>query len=312
MQYRSVGKSGLKVSEVSIGGWITFGGSIADGTTGEILATAIDNGINFVDLADVYARGEAEKVAGRVLSDFDRSELVISSKLFWPMSDDPNDRGLSRKHIVSSVERSLRSLRTDYLDIYFCHREDPDVPLEETARAMDDLIHQGKVLYWGTSVWPAASLERAHELAGSQSLYAPTVEQPQYSLLDRHIEAEVLPTASRLGMGLVVWSPLAGGALTGKYNDGVPAKSRADTTRWLEDKLTEQNLERVRSFCGIARELEVEPGQLALAWILSHPEISCVLTGATSAAQVEANVRATEVEIPAEAAARIEKLFPAG
>ncbi len=312
MQYRQVGKSGLKVSAVSIGGWLTFGGSVDDDTSGAVLAAAIDAGINFVDLTDIYARGEAEKVAGRVLSDHDRSRLVISSKLFWPMSDDPNDRGLSRKHIVSSVERSLRNLRTDYLDIYFCHREDPDVPLDETAGAMDDLVHQGKILYWGTSVWSAATLERAHEVARARNLQAPTVEQPQYSLLDRSIEAEVLPTAARLGMGLVVWSPLAGGMLTGKYNDGVPAGSRADTSKWLEDKLTGENLERVRAFCGIASELGVEPGQLALAWVLRRPEISCVITGATSTGHVKSNVAAAEIEIPAEANARIEVLFPAG
>ena len=312
MQYRSVGSSGLRISAVSIGGWVTFGGSLDDDTTAAILKAAIDAGVNFVDLADVYARGAAEEAAGKALREFPRHELVISSKVFGRMSDDPNDRGLSRKHVVESVERSLKRLGTEYLDIYFCHREDSQTPLEETARAMDDLIHQGKILYWGTSVWPATSLQRAHDLAHHRNLVAPTVEQPEYSLLEREIEGEVLPKAAALGMGLVIWSPLAGGMLTGKYNDGAPAGSRAATSGWLKDKLTDENLERVRSFTDIAEELGVAPSQLALAWILRRDEVSCVITGATCPEHVEANVKAIDVEIPPEVAASLDDLFPAG
>ena len=310
MEYRSVGASGLKVSYVSIGGWITFGGSIADEDTDGVLKAALDEGINFIDLADVYARGAAEVAAGKSLQGLPRHELVLSSKLFWPMSDDPNDRGLSRKHIIESVERSLKNLGTDYLDIYFCHREDPDVPLEETICAMDDLVHQGKILYWGTSVWPAESLQAAHDLADRRCLYAPRVEQPEFSLMKRDIERDVLPKCRELGMGIVCWSPLAGGMLTGKYNDGIPEGSRADTSNWMASRLNDENLQRVRAFCGIAKEAGHEPGQLALAWALQKEGISCVITGATHPDQVKSNVRAAEIELSGDLVQSLEDLFP--
>ncbi len=310
MQYRNVGSTGLKVSAVSIGGWTTFGGSIEDDVTGKILRTSIEKGINFVDLADVYARGEAEKSAGKALADFERSKLVISSKVFGRMSDDPNDRGLSRKHVMESVERSLKNLRTDYLDLYFCHREDPETPLEETMCAMDDLVHQGKILYWGTSVWDAKTLQKSHDLATDRNLYAPVVEQPRYSLLHREIESAVLPTAARLGMGLVVWSPLGGGLLTGKYNHGIPDASRAATSKWLEDDLQDANLDRIRTFCNIAQELAVEPGQLALAWALLRPEVASVITGATRPEHVESNVGAVDVKLDETTVKKLEELFP--
>jgi voltage-dependent potassium channel beta subunit len=311
MEYRRVGHTGLKVSAVSIGGWINFGGTIDESASRAVVRAAVDSGINFVDLADVYARGEAERVVGRMLGEHDRSKLVLSSKVFWPMSDDPNDRGLGRKHIVQSVDRSLRNLGTDYLDIYFCHREDPEVPLEETARAMDDLVHRGKVLYWGTSVWPAPSLEAAHRLAEQKNLYPPMVEQPQYSLLDRSIEEAVMPTARRLGVGLVVWSPLAGGLLTGKYEGGIPPESRGARTNWLETKLNERNLGRVRRFAALAREAGHEPAQLALAWVLQREEISCVITGATHPEQVLNNVRAIDLRPSLDLVRRVEEIFPA-
>lgn len=311
MQHRRVGQSGLQVSAISIGGWITFGGSLDDGTTRELVQKAVDGGVNFIDLADVYAHGGAERAIGAMLSDFQRSDLVISSKVFGHMSDAPNDAGLSRKHIMESIERSLRNLRTDYLDLYYCHRADPNTPLDETIAAMDDLVHQGKILYWGTSVWPSARLHDANRIASEGRRYRPIVEQPPYSLLDRGIEADVLPTARELGMGLTVFSPLAGGMLTGKYNEGVPKGSRADTTRWLEDKLNETNLGRVREFCGIAQELGCAPGQLALAWILSHDEVSSVITGATRAHHVEENLGALAVNLSDEVKGRLETIFPA-
>ncbi len=312
MQYRKLGSSGLRVSAISIGGWVTFGGTIDEDSSRAIVRRAVDGGVNFVDLADVYAIGEAERVVGRMLSDYPRENLILSSKVFFPMSRDPNDRGLSRKHIVQSVERSLRNLGTDYVDFYFCHREDENTSLEETARAMDDLVHQGKILYWGTSEWSAATLEAAHDLADRRHLYPPRIEQPEYSLMHRQIEKDVLPAAQRLGMGIVVWSPLAGGMLTGKYNDGgVPSGSRADTTQWLDGRITEENLERIRAFCGIAAKLEVRPEQLALAWCLERPEVTSVITGATRPEHVESNLGAVGVKIPAEARSRIEALFPA-
>lgn len=312
MEYRRLGNSGVKVSALSLGGWITFGGESDEGNAREVVRRAVEAGVNYIDLADVYSDGEAELVFGRMLPAYRRDDLIISSKVYFAMSDDPNDRGLSRKHIMQSVEGSLRRLGTDYLDFYFCHREDEETPLEETARAMDDLVHQGKVLYWGTSVWPAESLEAAHELADRRNLYPPQVEQPEYSLLERSIEKDVLPTARKLGMGVVVWSPLRGGVLTGKYSQGVPEDSRAQLQpQWLEGKLGEETLERVRRFAGIAETLELRPEQLALAWILRRPEISSVIVGASTPEQLEHNLAAVDVELSAEAVSLVEALFPA-
>ncbi|MCZ6793741.1 MAG: aldo/keto reductase family protein [Planctomycetota bacterium] len=309
MHYRNVGSTGLKVSAVSIGGWLTFGAKLDQETTSAILRTAREGGVNFIDLADAYASGGAEKQVGRFLDSERRAEWVISSKLYWPQSDDPNDRGLSRKHIFESCERSLRNLRTDYLDIYFCHREDSETPLEETVRAMDDLVRQGKVLYWGTSVWRPRTLRRAHSIARHRNLHAPVVEQPPYSLLDRSIERRVLPTARRLGMGLVVWSPLAGGILTGKYNSGAPDGSRAAESDWLARELTESNLARVQEFCAIAESLGTEPATLALAWILRRPEVSSVITGATNPQQIASNLQASDLVVPEDVVRQIERIF---
>jgi len=310
MKYRKLGSSGLMVSEVSLGGWITFGGTVDDGAARSIVRRAVDGGVNFIDLADVYCIGEAERVMGQTLGDYKRENLILSSKVFFPMSDDPNDRGLSRKHIMQSVERSLKNLGTDYLDFYFCHREDEETSLEETSRAMDDLVHQGKVLYWGTSVWSASTLERAHSIADERNLYGPQVEQPPYNLMQRGIEAEVLPTCAKLGMGVVVWSPLAGGMLTGKYNDGVPEGSRAKTTNWLDGKLTDENIQRLRRFSELARDAGVRPEQLALAWILRRPEVTSVITGASTPEQVDCNLAAVDVELPREVEQELETLFP--
>ena len=309
MKYRQVGQSGLRVSEVSIGGWLTFGKSVADETAHDILRVAIDEGMNFIDVADIYAKGESERVVGELIRDYRRDDLVISSKVFWPMSEGINDRGLSRKHIMESVEGSLRRLGTDYLDIYFCHRWDEHVPLDETLRAMEDLIRQGKVLYWGTSMWSGDQLESAHDRAEHWRAYAPTVEQPRYNLIHREIEADVLPRAKKLGMGLVVWSPLAQGLLTGKYNDGVPEGSRGAESSWLENDLTDQNLERIREFCDIAQELSLSPAQLALAWCLTRPEVSSVITGASRSRQVRDNVKAAQVELEDEVRQKLDDLF---
>ncbi len=311
MQYRSLGDSGAKVSAIALGGWLTFGGSVDDAVAQRIVQAAIDHGVNFIDLADVYARGAAERVVGGMMGDLVRENLVLSSKVFWPMSDDINDRGLSRKHIFQSIHRSLNNLRTDYLDLYFCHRADPETPLEETVRAMDDLVRQGKVLYWGTSVWEHELIQSACDLANKHQCYRPQVEQPRYNLLDRHIEAKILPAAKKCGIGLVVWSPLSGGILTGKYNDGLPAASRGATTPWLKEKLTVANLEQVRKYCRIARDHSYEPGQVALAWILRRAEISSVISGATAALQLESNLKALDVSLPDEVWTKIEELFPA-
>jgi voltage-dependent potassium channel beta subunit len=299
----------LRVSSVSIGGWLTFGKSVGDEDAHDILRAALDAGINFIDVADIYAKGESERVVGSFIRDIKRSDLVISSKVFWPMSEDPNDRGLSRKHIFESVEKSLRRLGTDYLDIYYCHRFDPNTPVEETVRAMDDLVRQGKVLYWGTSMWEAGQLEEATQIAERRNAYAPIVEQPRYNLIHREIEDQVMGTCEDLGMGLTVWSPLAQGLLTGKYNDGVPEGSRGAESDWLKNDLNDTNLERVGQFCGIAGEVGVSPAQLALAWCLSRPQVSSVITGATRTSQVRDNVAAAGLELDEGVVSRLDALF---
>ena len=246
MTHRPLGRCGPKASPFSPAGWTTFGGSVSDqGQVDAILTAAFEAGVNFFDIADVYARGQSETMMGRTLARFPRHELVISSKVFWPMSDDVNDRGLSRKHIMESVEKSLARIGTDYLDLYFCHRYDSETPLDETARAMDDLVRQGKVMYWGTSEWTGAQIRAAHELADRRNLYGPQVEQPQYSLLVRDkVENDVQPATEEHGMGLVVWSPLASGLLTGKYDEAVPTDSRLGRIDWLrESVMTEDRLE---------------------------------------------------------------------
>ena len=310
MEYRRVGRSGLKVSAVSIGGWITMGGTIEDGHARAILHAAVDNGINFVDLADVYAAGEAERVAGAALSDIPRHSLVISSKCYWPTGPGPNDRGLSRKHIVESCEASLKRLDTEYLDIYFCHRWDDETPLDETVRAMEDLIRGGKILYWGTSVWTAEQIQLAHDVSERHNAFAPIVEQPRYNLFDRHIEDDgVMQTCRDRGVGLVVWSPLAQGMLSGRYDDGIPPDSRAATTNWLDKRLTEQNVRAARNFSALAREHGLEPSQLALAWLLAHDEVSSVITGASRPEQLISNAAAADIELTASLRAEVTALF---
>jgi aryl-alcohol dehydrogenase-like predicted oxidoreductase len=287
-----------------------MGGTIDDSQTHEILSGAVDSGINFIDLADVYARGQAERVAGEWLLGRDRTQLVISSKVYWPMSDGINDRGLSRKHIMESCEASLRRLGTDYLDIYFCHRFDEDTPLHETVRAMDDLIRQGKVLYWGTSCWTSAQLKEAHRIAKALGAYAPIVEQPRYNLVDRHVEADIMGTVKKLGMGLVVWSPLAGGFLTGKYNrDTKPKGSRADTSTWLDSVLTPTNIDRSRALSSLAKEAGLPVHQLALAWILTHDEVSSAITGASRVEQLRSNIEAVNIVLSDDLRDQIETIF---
>lgn len=309
MNYRRVGKTGLKISEVSLGAWLTYGGATESARSERIIKSAIDKGVNFIDISDIYAKGEAERVVGTAIKGMTRSDLVISSKLFWPMSENVNDRGLSRKHIMESIDKSLKRIGTDYLDIYFCHRWDPETEVEEVVRAMDDLVHLGKVLYWGTSVWTSAQIDLAVHEAGKYNCYRPSVEQPRYNMIDRHIEGDIMPTCERHGMGLTVWSPLAQGLLTGKYNNGMPAGSRGATTKWLNDDLTKENLEKVGQMSVLARELGITIGQMALAWILRLPQISCVLTGATDPSQVEENMKATEIRLDSEVIGRIDSIL---
>jgi voltage-dependent potassium channel beta subunit len=312
MNYRRLGQSGLKVSELSLGGWLTFGESIADAQVArDIIVRAYDSGINFFDIADVYAGGESERAMGAILKLFPRHTLVISSKVFWPMSDDVNDRGLSRKHIMESVDKSLKRIGTDYLDMYFCHRWDDETPLIETMRAMDDLIHQGKVLYWGTSEWSGEQIQQANDLAERYNLYPPQVEQPQYNLLVRQrFEQEIMPAAARNGLGLVTWSPLGSGLLTGKYDDGIPEDSRLASVDWLRGEvMRESRLEKVRRLKPIADDLGVTRAELSLAWALRHPEISSVITGATKPGQLESNLRAASITLSGDVLAAIDAIF---
>ncbi|HKX12417.1 MAG TPA: aldo/keto reductase family protein [bacterium] len=314
MPYRSLGRCGTKVSAFGLGGWTTYGGSVKDAENiRNILVRAFEAGINFFDIADVYARGESEKAMGKVLKEFPRHELVISSKLFWPMSEEVNDRGLSRKHIMESIEKSLLRIGTDYLDIYFCHRADPGTPLEETARAMDDLIHQGKVLYWGTSEWSGEQLAQAHQLCNARNLYRPQVEQPQFSLLSRRrVEEDVRDVAVENGMGLVVWSPLASGLLTGKYDHGLPPGSRLAEMEWLrESVITPERMAKVKRFKTLADELGCSRAQLALAWAAAQPGISSVITGATRPEQLAENLGGLKLSLDAAALKALDQIFPA-
>lgn len=309
MEYRRLGKAGIKVSALSLGGWLTFGEQVDESTVADIVAVAVDGGINFIDLADVYANGGAETAFGKALAAYRRQSLVISSKAYWPMGDGPNDRGLSAKHLKESVEASLQRLGTDYLDIFFCHRHDDEVELEEVVMAMDDLARQGKIVYWGTSVWPASRLSHVAATARRLRCHPPRVEQPRYNMLDRHIEPEILPTAARHGMGVVVWSPLAQGVLTGKYAHGVPAGSRAARFDWVRRNIEPDHVEMARRLEPVAAELGVSLAQLALGWILRRPEVSSVITGASRPEQVTENLGALEVDLGDEMLRRIEDIL---
>ncbi|SEJ70740.1 voltage-dependent potassium channel beta subunit, animal [Deinococcus reticulitermitis] len=312
MEYRKLGRSGLKVSEVALGGWETYGiNQDASKMVGEIVKAAYDEGVNFFDQADVYARGQSETLMGEVLREFPRHTLVISSKVFWPMSDDVNDRGLSRKHVLESIDKSLKRLGTDYLDIYFAHRYDPEVPMDEIVMAFDQVIRDGKALYWGTSMWPAARIAQAVEFAKAHGLHAPVTEQPEYSMIHRErVEGEILPYTEGAGIGLVVWSPLAMGLLTGKYDDGKPEGARlTEKENWGKNFLTEENIQKVRDLRPIADDLGVTRAQLALAWLLRQKGVSSVITGATRSEQIRDTVKASGVRLSEDVQRRIEEIL---
>ena len=311
MKYRKVGKSGLKISEISIGSWITYGGALEDEMAKKCLATAVENGINFIDSAEIYAKGGAEKLIADFLKDetFNRKDLVISSKLFWPMSEGITNWGLGRKNMSNAIEGTLERLDMDYIDIYFMHRYDYMTPLKETVEILDDLIRAGKVHYWGTSVWTAAQLERAHAIAKDLRAHKPIVEQPLYNMLFRYIELEIMSVAKTHGMGFTVWSPLAQGLLTGKYNDGIPEDSRGSTSDVLKRRITEENIAKVKKLGEIARSLDLTMSQLALAWILRKPEISAALIGATKPEHVEENVKASGVVLSNDILDQIETIL---
>ncbi len=305
MNYRVLGRTGLKISEVSIGGWLTYGSTVEQTAARDVVRRALDLGINHVDTADVYAQGACETALGQVLDGVRRSSYVLASKVYWPTGPGPNDKGLSRKHVHETIDASLKRLKTDYLDIFYCHRPDPDVPLEETVVAMEDLVARGKTLYWGVSCWTAEQITKACRLATRSK---PVVDQPPYNVFDRHIEKAVLGACDAEGLGVVVWSPLAQGVLTGKYLKGKPKESRAanDKINKFMQKYFEPPMTAVvEKLVAIAKEAGLTPGQVALGWCLRRGEVTSVIVGATSIAQIEENAKATS--LPKEVLAAVEK-----
>jgi voltage-dependent potassium channel beta subunit len=324
MQYRRLGNTGLQLSALSFGAWVTFGKQVGRAQARELLALAHDRGVNYFDNAETYNNGVAEQVMGDVLADlrFPRDSYCVSSKVFFGAYDKPlpTQRGLSRKHVMEACQQAMQRLRVDYLDLYFCHRPDPDTPIEETVAAMDTLIRQGKVLYWGTSEWPAEAIHEAHRIARENHLYAPVVEQPQYNLLHRErVEVEYAPLYEAYGMGTTIWSPLASGLLSGKYNDGVPTDSRLAQPgyEWLRESVLghgDERLGKVRVLQPIAAELGTSLAQLAIAWCLLNPHVSTVMLGASKREQLEQNLGALEVlpRLDAPMAERIRRGIEAG
>jgi voltage-dependent potassium channel beta subunit len=314
MLYRKLGRSGLQVSEIALGSWLTLGSHVGRNASREIVHQAFDLGINLFDTADVYADGRAETALGEALRGIPRSYSVIATKCFFPASEQPNDRGLSRKHIFESVERSLTRLGTDYIDLMQCHRFDPDTPVDETLRAFEDLIRQGKVLYWGVSDWSAAEIADVCDRADRCGAPRPIANQPQYSILRRGIEAGVLASCQRQGLGLLAFSPLAQGALTGKYRGGHrPAGSRASDDRRntsMSAFLESHTLSRVDALAPLAEALDISLAQLALAWCLRQPAVSSVIVGVSGRAQLEENAAASSLQLPDDTLARIDEIAP--
>jgi voltage-dependent potassium channel beta subunit len=318
MEYRFLGDSGLQVSALSFGSWVTFGSQADVKEAQRCMTAAYDAGVNFFDNAEVYAEGQAEEIMGTVLAKtgWPRSEYVVSTKLFWG-GQGPNQKGLSRKRVVEGTEASLRRLGLDYVDLILCHRADLYTPVEETVRAMNHVIDQGKALYWGTSEWPVQRIMEAIHIARRERLIPPLMEQPEYSLFHRRrFEAEYAPLFERFGLGSTIWSPLAGGLLTGKYNDGIPEGSRAtlEGYEWLRDRYegdkAASRIEKVRRLQPIADDLGCTLAQLALAWCLTNPNVSTVITGASRLEQVTENMAAMEVveSLSEEVLERIEEI----
>lgn len=305
MPYRRVGTTGLKVSALSFGAWVTFGNQVSADTARHLMHAAYDGGVNFFDNAEGYADGQAEVVMGEILkrSGWRRGSYVLSTKLYFGAEHDgPNEMGLSRKHLIEGCEASLRRLQVDHIDLLFCHRADPETPLLETVRALHDLTVQGKILYWGTSEWSAAQIEEACALCERHNFHAPIAEQPQYNLFHRNrFEKELAPVFKSRGLGSTTWSPLASGLLTGKYNAGVPVDSRLaiENLEWLRKRLTgfgsERKLQAVQKFATLAARLEIPLPRLALAWCLKNPQVSTVIMGASKVEQLHENLGALEI-----------------
>jgi voltage-dependent potassium channel beta subunit len=304
MEYRRMGRTGLELSVLSFGSWVTFHKQIADNSADELMGLAYDNGINFFDNAEVYALGESEKMMGRVLAkkNWDRTSYTLSSKAYfgWRGKDNkPNQTGLSRKHLTEACHEALGRLQTDYLDLYFCHRPDTNVPISEVVWTMHNLIQQGKVLYWGTSQWSGAEIMEAHRVADQHHLIGPSVEQPQYNMFERFkMEQDYLPVFKNVGLGTTIWSPLAAGFLTGKYNNGIPEGSRLamEGFDWLKDRwVQDAKLEKVKKLGILAHEMGVSLAALAIAWTIKNPNTTTAILGATKKEQLLENLKALDV-----------------
>jgi len=314
MNYRRLGNSGLKVSEIGLGSWLTYGAAVERQNAIDCIRRAYELGVNFFDTANAYNRGESEKVVGEAIRSFPRESYVLATKVFFPMGDGPNDRGLSRKHIIEQCEASLKRLGVDYIDLYQCHRYDEETPVEETLRALDDLVRQGKILYYGVSEWTAAQITDAVHIANEKRLHPIVSNQPIYNMLVRYIEKEVLPVSVRSGIGQVVFSPLAQGILTGKYKPGhrIPPDSRAandDINRWIKSYLNDDVLTRVAKLETIASDLGCKLSQLAVAWVLRQPGVSSAIVGASRPSQIEENVGALDVRLTDDTLDEIEAIL---
>lgn len=304
MEYRRMGRTGLQLSVLSYGSWVTFHKQIDDSIADELMGIAYDNGINFFDNAEAYALGESEKMMGRILKkkNWDRTSYTISSKAYfgWRGKENkPNQTGLSRKHLMEACHEALQRLQLDYLDLYFCHRPDIHVPIEEVVWTMHNLIQQGKILYWGTSQWSGAEIMEAHRVAHQYGLIGPTVEQPQYNMFERFkMEQDYLPVFKNVGLGTTIWSPLAAGFLTGKYNNGIPPDSRLaiEGFDWLKERwVQEAKIEKTKKLAILAKEMNVSLAELAIAWTIKNPNVTTAILGATKKHQLEENLKALQV-----------------
>jgi voltage-dependent potassium channel beta subunit len=314
MEYRRLGRTGLKVSEIGLGSWLTYGGSVQAAQSEAVIDKAYDLGVNFFDTANAYYRGAAEEIMAKALKKYRRDSYVLATKVFFPMEEGPNDKGLSRKHIMEQCEASLKRMNVEYIDLYQCHRYDVDTPLDETLRALDDLVSQGKILYAGVSEWSALQIQDAIQTAKELNLDPIASNQPQYNMLHRSIENDVVPISDKLGVGQVVWSPLAQGVLTGKYKVGAsaPEGSRATDTKsnmYMESLLKEEQLRKVEKLQMIAANKNISMAQLALAWILRLPNISSCIIGASRPEQVEDNLKASGVKFSESELSEIEAIL---
>lgn len=320
MEYRRMGRTGLQLSVLSYGSWVTFHKQIDDSIADELMGVAYDTGINFFDNAEVYALGESEKMMGRVLKKkgWDRTSYTVSSKAFFGWrgkNNKPNQTGLSRKHLTEACHEALQRLQTDYLDLYFCHRPDKNTPIEEVVLTMNTLIQQGKILYWGTSEWSGVEIMEAHRVAADYRLIGPSVEQPEYNLFNRHkLENDYLEVFKNVGLGTTIWSPLASGLLTGKYNSGIPEDARLSIPgfEWLKDRtFVEEKLNKVRAYQELANELGCGMASLSIAWCVKNPNVTTAILGATKRHQLEENLKALDVLplLTSEVMAKIDAIF---